>query len=198
MTQGSANAHILSGLVLHRVCLGVPADVRLRRGAVRHALADGLNGRPALARRVHGLRGRDGASAPRFREVLPMSAGAATPTLDATTHSHGRASGQRVSWWFSDGSRASSWSTRSHIAPHAKQIPNDQLGDWLVRAVFRLIQRVFIAEAVLWLTALICALAGFPAVLTAFCVALVAFVVNTWLAVRTLAPVFCKFVKGGR
>lgn len=66
----------------------------------------------------------------------------------------------------------------------------------LARAVLKLVQRVFIAEAVLWLTALACALAGFPAVVTAFFVALVGLLVNLWLAVRTLAPIGRRLFRG--
>jgi uncharacterized membrane protein YqaE (UPF0057 family) len=68
----------------------------------------------------------------------------------------------------------------------------------LVKAVFRLIQRVFIAEATLWLTIALCALAGFPAIVTAFFAALVELLVALWLAARTLGPLCRKLWIGGR
>lgn len=65
-----------------------------------------------------------------------------------------------------------------------------------LRAVLKLLQRVFIAEALLWLTALACALAGFPAVVTAFCAALVGFLANCWLAVLTFRPIVGRLIRG--
>ncbi len=91
----------------------------------------------------------------------------------------------------------SSRSTRSLLHPHAKQILLGRLGRVAVGAILRLVQRVFIAEAALWLTAVICALAGLPAVLTAFAVALVGFLMNCWLAVRTLGPLCRNLWRGG-
>lgn len=122
-----------------------------------------------------------------------MSAGATPVAASATTPSIETRS---LSGWAALSSR----STRSNAPPHAKQILDRPLAlrSRLARGVFRFVQRVFIAEAVLWLTALVCALAGFPAVLTAFCVALVGFVVNCWLAVRTLGPFWRNLMKGGR
>ena len=82
-------------------------------------------------------------------------------------------------------------------SPHAKQIPNHQRAQTLASAVFRLVQRILVAEASIWLTVVLCALAGFPAALTAFSVALVSFVMNCWLAVRTLLPVCRNLWCGG-
>lgn len=120
-----------------------------------------------------------------------MSAGATPVAASATTPSTGAR----------DLSASRSFDARTgigKISPHAKQILNSPFARTLVTAGFRLIQRVFIAEAGLWLTALVCALAGFPAVFTGFCVALVGFIVNCWLAFATLAPVCRKLWKGGR
>ncbi len=91
----------------------------------------------------------------------------------------------------------SSRSKRSPAHPHAKQILRDRLGRGVAVFVLRLVQRVFIAEAALWVTAAVCALAGFPAALTAFSVALVAFLLNCWLAVRTLGPLCRNLWRGG-
>lgn len=129
-----------------------------------------------------------------------LKAGATTFAPIATTPSSDRASGQRVTRSLAGRWSIASRSTRSTTHPNAKHIPHDPRGlaSMIARGLFRLIQRVFIAEAVLWLTALVCALLGFPAVLTAFCVALVGFVVNCWLAVRTLGPFWRNLMKGGR
>lgn len=135
-----------------------------------------------------------------FNACSTGKAGATSLTTIATTPSSGRASGQRVSHSFSASSHVPSRSTRSFTHPNAKQIPKlpRVLAHPAVRWLFRLIQRVFIAEAVLWLTGLLCVLMGFPAILTAFCVALVGFIVNLWIAIRTFGPSLRKFVKGGR
>ena len=66
----------------------------------------------------------------------------------------------------------------------------------LAKALFRALQRLAVAEAVLVLTAALCVLAGLPAVLTAFLVALVNLVVNVALAVLTLGPVVRRLVRG--
>lgn len=127
-----------------------------------------------------------------------MIAGATTLRLDTTTPSTGRASGHEVAGIARQWRAVASRLGLSKASPHAKQIPNRPRPHRLAMAAFRLIQRVFIAEATLWLTALVCALAGLPAIVTAFCVALVAFIVNCWLAVRTLGPVCRKLWKGER
>lgn len=121
-------------------------------------------------------------------------------TASATTPSIAPAWALRVSQALSHRWHNSSRSTADRLHPHAKHIPHSQRALWpmVLRAAQTLIQRVFIAEAVLWLTAAGCALAGFPVALTAFCVALVGLVVNLWLAVRTLAPLCRKLWKGGR
>lgn len=126
-----------------------------------------------------------------------MIAGATTFTPGATTLSTGRASGQSVTGALSGRWEIASWSALCTAHPHAKQT-RSPIARAVVRAVFRLIQRVFIAEAALWLTIAICALAGFPAIVTAFFAALVELLVALWLAVRTLGPLCRKLLNGGR
>lgn len=126
-----------------------------------------------------------------------MIAGASSIAARETTPSTGPARGHSVAWAFAALGYASSWSTRSFAHPIAKQFLRDRLGRGAAGFALRLVQRVFIAEAALWLTAALCALAGFPAVLTAFSVALVAFALNCWLAVRTLGPLCRNLLRGG-
>lgn len=64
--------------------------------------------------------------------------------------------------------------------------------------VLSLAQRFVVAEAALLITIALCVLAGFPAIVTAFFAALVEFLVSIWLAVRTLGPVFRKYLLGGQ
>ncbi len=67
-----------------------------------------------------------------------------------------------------------------------------------LRVVLRLVQRVVVAEAVLLATIAICALAGFPAIVTAFFAALAEFLVSVWIAVRTFGPALGRLVRGSR
>lgn len=126
-----------------------------------------------------------------------MIAGATTLAPGATTPSTGRASGHPVTVALSARWASASWSRVSKGSPHAKQT-RSPIAHALVRAVFRLIQRVFIAEATLWLTIAVCALAGFPAIVTAFFAALVELLVALWLASRTFGPLCRKLWNGGR
>jgi hypothetical protein len=126
-----------------------------------------------------------------------MIAGASSIAPRATTQSIDPDRGHSVSWLRSGRFAVSSWSTRSFAHPIAKQILRDRLGRGAAGFALRLVQRVFIAEAALWMTAAVCALAGFPAALTAFSVALVAFVLNCWLALRTLGPLCRNLWRGG-
>ena len=50
----------------------------------------------------------------------------------------------------------------------------------------------------MWLTIAVCALAGLPAIVTAFVAALVELLVALWLAARTLGPLCRKLWNGGR
>lgn len=68
----------------------------------------------------------------------------------------------------------------------------------LGKAVFRAVQRVLIAEAALLLTIALCALAGLPAIVTAFCAALVELVGSVVVAVLTFAPIARKLLRGTR
>lgn len=126
-----------------------------------------------------------------------MIAGASPIAARGTTPSTGPAKGHSVTRFLAAIWHVSSRSKRSLAHPHAKQILRDRLGRGAAWFVLRLVQRVFIAEAALWLTAALCALAGFPAALTAFSVALVAFVLNCWLALRTLGPLCRNLLRGG-
>ncbi len=126
-----------------------------------------------------------------------MIAGASPIASGATTPSTGPAKGHSVTRSIAAIWHLSSRSKRSPAHPHAKQILRDRLGRGVAGGVLRLVQRVFAAEACLWLTAALCALAGLPAVLTAFSVALVAFVLNCWLALRTLGPLCRNLWRGG-
>lgn len=65
-----------------------------------------------------------------------------------------------------------------------------------LRAVLRLAQRIVVAEALLLATIAICALAGLPAIVTAFFAALVEFLVSVWIAVRTLGPALGRLIRG--
>lgn len=65
---------------------------------------------------------------------------------------------------------------------------------WLLK----LAKRVCAAQALTLAVIAICVLAGLPAILTAFLVALVEFIANIYVAVRTLGPVFRKFLLRGQ
>ncbi len=126
-----------------------------------------------------------------------MIAGASSIAARETTPSTGPERGHYVTLFAQALRSVSSWTNCSTTHPHAKQILRDRLGRGAAGFALRFVQRVFIAEATLWLTAALCALAGFPAALTAFSVALVAFVLNCWLAVRTLGPLCRNLLRGG-
>jgi len=79
-------------------------------------------------------------------------------------------------------------------SPHAKPLSSLMLLKWILR----LAQRLLIAQGLVLLTIAFCVLLGFPAIVTTFFVVLVDFCANMFVAVRTLGPVFRKFLVRGQ
>lgn len=130
--------------------------------------------------RFDASRGRKAVSA----GATTIAPGATTPSTVTRSDCHARSCGSRT--------------VSATKLPHAKQSLYPQRRQALVRAAVGLVGRCLAVEGVLVATALVCALVGLPAIVTAFCVALVGFLANLWLALRTLGPVARRLLNGGR